>query len=70
MFVCVCGGGARGGVRWGGGLFWSIENSGGVLDGLKSRGFRAAGLSAYDFSALCATLPHNMVWEELINLNE
>ena len=35
-----------------GGLFWSIKNSGEVLNKLKSRGFRAASLSACDFSTL------------------
>ena len=31
-------------------LFWSIKNSCEVLNKLKSRGFRASSLSAYDFS--------------------
>ena len=31
-------------------LFWSIINSGEVLNKLKSRGFRANNLSTYDFS--------------------
>ena len=38
-------------------LFWSIKNSGEVLNKLKSRGFRVACLSAYDFSTLYTTLP-------------
>ena len=33
-------------------LFWSIKNSGEVLNKLKSRGFRAIILSTYDFSTL------------------
>ena len=41
-------------------LFWSIKNSGEVLNKLKSRGFRAASLSIYDFSTLYTTLPHNL----------
>ena len=42
-------------------LFWSIINSGEVLNKLKSRGFRAASLSTYDFSTLYTTLPHNLL---------
>ena len=33
-------------------LFWSIKNSGEILNKLKSRGFQASGLSTYDFSIL------------------
>ena len=51
-------------------LFWSIKNSGGVLNKLKSRGFRATSLSTYDFSTLYTTLPHNLIKEKLINLIE
>ena len=47
-----------------------VEDSGDVLSELKSRGFHAASLSTYDFSALCATLPHNLIKEKLINLIE
>ena len=49
-------------------LFWSIKNSGEVLNKLKSRGFRATSLSTYDFSTLYTTLPHNLIKEKLINL--
>ena len=35
--------------RSGKNLFWSIKNSGAVLNKLKSRGFRATSLSTYDF---------------------
>ena len=59
----VCGGS-------GGGLFWSVKNSGEVLNKLKSRRFRAASLSTYDFSTLYTTLPHNLIKEKLINLIE
>ena len=52
------------------GSFWSIENSGEVLNKLKSRGFRATSLSTYDFSTLYTTLPHNLIKEKLINLIE
>ena len=38
--------------RSGKNLFWSIINSGEVLNKLKSRGFRATSLSTYDFSTL------------------
>ena len=37
-------------------LFWSIINSGEILNKLKSRGFLASGLSTYDFSTLYTTL--------------
>ena len=48
-------------------LFWSIKNSGQVLNKLKSRGFRATSLSMYDFSTLYTTLPHNLIKEKLTN---
>ena len=51
-------------------LFWSIKNSGEVLNKLKSRGFCATSLSTYDFSTLYTTLPHNLIKEKLINLIE
>ena len=41
--------------------FWSIKNSGEVLNKLKCRGFRATSLSTYDFSTLYTTLPHNLL---------
>ena len=56
--------------RSGKNLFWSIKNSGEVLNKLKSRGFRATSLSTYDFSILYTTLPHNLIKEKLINLIE
>ena len=56
--------------RSGKNLFWSIKNSGEVLNRLKSRGFRATSLSTYDFSTLYTTLPHNLIKEKLINLIE
>ena len=40
-------------------LFWSIKNSGEILDKLKARDFNAISLSSYDFSTLYTTLPHN-----------
>ena len=54
--------------RSGKNLFWSIKNSGEVLNKIKSRGFRATSLSTYDFSTLYTTLPHNLIKEKLINL--
>ena len=46
-------------------LFWSIKNSGEILNKLKSIGFLASGLSTYDFSTLYTTLPHNLIKEKL-----
>ena len=51
-------------------LFWSINNSGEILNKLKSRGFLASGLSTYDFSTLYTTLPHNLIKEKLTELIE
>ena len=51
-------------------LFWSIKNSGEILNKLKSRGFLASGLSSYDFSTLYTTLPHNLIREKLTELIE
>ena len=50
--------------------FWSIKNSGEVLSKLKSRGFCATSLSAYELSTLYITLPHNLIKEKLIDLTE
>ena len=51
-------------------LFWSIKNSGEILNKLKSRGFLASGLSTFDFSTLYTTLPHNLIKEKLTELIE
>ena len=51
-------------------LFWSIKNSGEILNKLKARGFLASGLSTYDFSTLYTTLPHNLIKEKLTELIE
>ena len=56
--------------RLGKNLFWSIKNSGEVLGGLGSRGFRATSLSTCGFSTLCAILPHGLIGEKLMNLIE
>ena len=49
-------------------FFWSIKNSCGVLNKLKSRGFRASSLSTYDFSTIDTTLPHNLMKDKLLTL--
>ena len=49
-------------------LFWSIKNSGEILDKLKARDFNATSLSTYDFSTLYTTLPHNLIKDKLIDL--
>ena len=51
-------------------LFWSIKNSGKILNKLKSRGYLASGLSTYDISTLYTTLPHNLIKEKLTELTE
>ena len=51
-------------------LFWSIKNSGDILNKLKSRGFQASVLSTYDFSTLYTTLPHNLIKEKLTEIVE
>ena len=56
--------------RSGKNLFWSIKNSCEVLNKLKSRGFRASRLSAFDFSTLYTTLPHNLIKVKLEDLIE
>ena len=56
--------------RSGKNLFWSIKNSGEVLNKLRPKGFRATSLSTYDFSTLYTTFPHNLIKETLTNLIE
>ena len=56
--------------RSGKNLFWSIKNSGEILDKLKARDFNATSLSTYDFSTLYTTLPHNLIKDKLIDLIE
>ena len=51
-------------------LFWSIKNSGEILNKLKSKGFLASSVSTYDFSTLYTTLPHNLIKEKLTALIE
>ena len=54
--------------RSGKSLFWSIKNSGEILDKLKAKDFNATGLSTYDFSTLYTTLPHNVTKDKLIEI--
>ena len=54
--------------RLGKNLFWSIKNSGEILDKLKARDFNATSLSTHDFSTLYTTLPHNLIKDKLIDL--
>ena len=56
--------------RSGKNLFWSIKNSGEILDKLKARDFNATSLSTYDVSTLYTTLPHNLIKDKLIDLIE
>ena len=56
--------------RSGKNLFWSIKNSGEILDKLKARDFNATSLSTYDFSTLYTTLPHNLIKDKRIDLIE
>ena len=49
-------------------LFWSIKNSGEILDELKARDFNAPSLSSYAISTLYNTLPHNLIKDKLIDL--
>ena len=56
--------------RSGKNLFWSIKNSGEILDKLKARVLNATSLSTYDFSTLYTTLPHNLIKDKLIDLIE
>ena len=48
--------------------FWSIKNSGEVLDKLQNNRFHATSLSTYDFSTLYTTLPHHLIKDRLIPL--
>ena len=50
--------------------FGLLNNSGEILNKLKSRGFLASGLSTYDFSTLYTTLPHNLIKDKLTELIE
>jgi hypothetical protein len=49
-------------------LFWSIKNSGEVLDKIRNKRFHATSFSTYDFSTLYTTLPHHLIKDRLIPL--
>ena len=49
--------------------FWSIKNSTEILNKLKTKGFQASTISTYDFSTLYTTLPHNLIRNQLVDLN-
>ena len=51
-------------------MFWSIKNSGEVINKLKLRGFRTTSLSTCDFSTLYTTLSYNLIKEKLNDLIE
>ena len=50
--------------------FWSVKNSGEILNKLKSKGFLASSVSTFDFSTLYTTLSHNLIKEKLTELLE
>ena len=50
--------------------FWSIKNSNEILNKLKSKGFKAITLSAYDFFTLYTTLPYHLIKDKFIYLIE
>ena len=56
--------------RSGKNLFWSIKNSGEILDKLEARDFNATSLSTYDFSTRYTTLSHNLIKDKRIDLIE
>ena len=51
-------------------LFWSIKNSGEILDKLKAGDFNATNLSIFDFSTIYTSLAHNLIKDKLIDFIE
>ncbi len=49
-------------------LFWSIKNSGEILDKFKIKNYKVTSVSTYDFSTLYTTLPHNLINDKLTAL--
>ena len=47
-----------------------MKNSTEILNKLKTKGFQTSTISAYDFSTLYTTLPHNLIRNELVDLIE
>ena len=50
--------------------FWSLKNATEILNKLITKGFQASTISAYDFSMLYTTLPHNLIRNQLVDLIE
>ena len=48
--------------------FWSIKNSGDVIDKFKSINFKAESISSYDFSNMYTALPHEEIKDRLSKL--
>ena len=51
-------------------LFWSVKNSGEILDKLKSKDFLASTVSTYHFSTIYTKSPHNLIKEKLSYVNK
>ena len=51
-------------------LYWSIKNSGEILNKLESKGFLASSVPTNNFSTLSTTLPRNLIKEKLTELIE
>jgi hypothetical protein len=49
-------------------LFWSIKNSGEILEKFKIKNFQALAVRTHDFSTLYTTLPHKLINDKLISL--
>ena len=49
-------------------VFWSVKNSGEVLQRLSSTNVRVDSISSYDFSTLYTSLPHDLIKQKLILL--
>ena len=49
-------------------LFWSIKNSGEILDKIRLSNYTVSSISTYDFSTLYTTLPHHLINEKLTSL--
>ena len=50
--------------------FWTIKNSGEILNKIKAGDFNVTSLSTYSFSTLYTTLPHYLIKYKLIDLIE
>ena len=56
--------------RSGKNLFWSIKNTGEIIDKFKARDFNETSLSIYDFCTVYTTIPHILIKDTLIDLIE